>query len=150
VCILGAQTRGAIAGTVTDQTGASLKGAQVTMQSPALTTATNEQGRYYINDLAAGTYKLSVSYVGLAPFTTSVTVNPGQTATLDAKLQIANRDESVVVSARRPSAEAEAINEERSADNLLQVMPHEVIESLPNANLADAIGRLPSVTARAR
>jgi len=29
---------------------------------------------------------------------------------------------------------------------LLQVLPTEVIRSLPNANMADAIGRLPSVT----
>jgi hypothetical protein len=48
--------------------------------------------------------------------------------------------------ARRASAEAEAINVERAADNLLQVMPDEIITSLPNANLADALGRLPSVT----
>src|SRR6202035_5350421 len=50
------------------------------------------------------------------------------------------------VTAGRASAEAEAINVERTADNLLQVMPNEIITSLPNANLADALGRLPSVT----
>ena len=32
------------------------------------------------------------------------------------------------------------------ADNILQVLPAELIVSLPNANAADAIGRLPSVT----
>src|SRR6058998_1114208 len=42
--------------------------------------------------------------------------------------------------------EADAINRERTADNVLQVLPAEVIRSLPNANMADAIGRLPSVT----
>ncbi|GGA58239.1 TonB-dependent receptor [Edaphobacter acidisoli] len=146
VASAGAQTRGAIGGTVTDQTGAALKGAQVSVQSPALMVSTNEQGRFYINNLAPGTYNLTVSYVGLASFTTSVTVNAGQTASVAAQLQIAGREETVVVSARRASAEAEAINEERAADNLLQVMPHEVITSLPNANLADALGRLPSVT----
>ena len=141
-----AQTHGAIGGTVTDQTGAVLKGAQVSVEWRALKASTNEQGRYYINDLAPGNYNLTISYVGLAPYATSVTVEAGQTATINAQLLIANRQESVVVSARRASAEAEAINEERSADNLLQVMPHAIITSLPNANLADAVGRLPSVT----
>lgn len=142
----GAQTPGAIGGTVTDQSGAVLKGAQISMQAPALTAFTNEQGQFYLNDLAPGTYDLTVTYVGLAPFTTSVTVNAGETANVQAQLRVATRGEAVVVSAARASAEAEAINEERAADNLLQVMPTQIITSLPNANLADAIGRLPSVT----
>src|SRR5258708_36211026 len=40
----------------------------------------------------------------------------------------------------------EAIKGERTADNFVQVLPAEVIRSLPNANMADALGRLPSVT----
>jgi TonB-dependent receptor len=141
-----AQTRGAIGGTVTEQSGAVLKGAEITTKSPALTISTDEEGRYYINDLAPGTYDLTITYVGLAPFTAKVSVIAGQTAKVDAQLRVADRSERVVVTAGRASAEAEAINEERTADNLLQVMPHEVITSLPNANLADALGRLPSVT----
>jgi TonB-dependent receptor len=141
-----AQSRGAIGGTVTDQAGAVLQGAQISTQSPALTVSTNEGGRFYINDLAPGSYNLTITYVGLAPFTTTVSVNAGHTANVDAQLRVANRGETVVVTAGRASAEAEAINVERAADNLLQVMPNEVITSLPNANLADALGRLPSVT----
>jgi TonB-dependent receptor len=141
-----AQTRGAIGGTVTDQAGAALRGAEISTQSPALTVSTSEEGRFYINDLAPGTYNLAITYVGLAPFTATVSVNAGQTAKVDAQLHVANRGETVVVTTERASAEAEAINVERAADNLLQVMPNEVITSLPNANLADALGRLPSVT----
>jgi len=33
-----------------------------------------------------------------------------------------------------------------NADNILQVLPAEVITSLPNTNIADAVGRLPSVS----
>ncbi len=141
-----AQTLGAIGGTVTDQAGSVLKGAEISVRSPALTASTNEQGRFYINGLASGTYDLTITYVGLAPFITTVNVSGGQTANVDAQLRVANQGETVVVTAGRASGEAEAINEERAADNLLQVMPTEVITSLPNANLADALGRLPSVT----
>jgi len=52
----------------------------------------------------------------------------------------------VLVTAPRASGEAEAVNRERTADNILQVLPADVIRSLPNANMADALGRLPSVT----
>lgn len=138
--------QGAIAGTVTDQAGAVLIGAQITMKSPARSAASNEQGRFIISDLAPGVYEVKVSYLGLADSTESVTVAAGQTANMDEALQVVNQRQSVVVSAARGSAEAEALNTERAADNLLQVMPNQVIMSLPNANLADALGRLPSVT----
>ena len=46
----------------------------------------------------------------------------------------------------RPHGEAEAIDRERTSDNILNVLPSDVITSLPNANIADAVGRLPSVT----
>jgi len=42
--------------------------------------------------------------------------------------------------------ETEAINIERTADDIVQVLPLKVITSLPNTNIADAVGRLPSVT----
>jgi TonB-dependent Receptor Plug Domain len=42
---------------------------------------------------------------------------------------------------------AAAIRQRHDLDqNILQVLPAEIITSLPNANVADAIGRLPSVT----
>ncbi len=141
-----ASAQTAIAGKVTDQSGAVLKGAQISIATLDIVTVSNEEGLFYINDLAPGTYTLSISYVGLAPLTKSVTVAAGQTLNLDATLQVAGASQTVVVTAARASAEAEAINEERAADNLLQVMPTEIITSLPNANLADALGRLPSVT----
>ncbi len=48
--------------------------------------------------------------------------------------------------AEREHGEAEAINRTRASDNIIQVLPVEVITSLPNTNIADALGRLPSVT----
>ena len=61
-------------------------------------------------------------------------------------LKVASTSEEILVTADRPHGEAEAINQTRTSDNILQVLPAEVIRSLPNANVADAIGKLPSVT----
>jgi len=141
-----AQTPGAISGTVTNPNGAALEGAVIIIQTPSLTASTNEQGRYYISGLAPGGYTLTISYFGLTSTERTVVVAAGRTVSLDAQLQVPNQKQSVVVTAARASGEAEALNVERASDNLLQVMPNEVITSLPNANLADAIGRMPSVT----
>jgi TonB-dependent receptor len=76
----------------------------------------------------------------------AVQVTENQVQNADIKLDVASIGESVLVTAERAHGEAESINETRTADNILQVLPAEVIVSLPNANAADAIGRLPSVS----
>ena len=82
----------------------------------------------------------------MAPYLKEITVTGGQATHVEAEMQVASTSESVTVTAERVHGEAEAINRERTAENILQVLPAEVITSLPNANVADAIGRLPSVT----
>jgi TonB-dependent receptor len=141
-----AQSRGSIAGTVTDPNGAALQGAEIAIQNSGVVASTNEQGRFYINDLLPGNYKLTVTYVGLAQFKKELSITSSQTSQLEIRLQVPDDREAVVVNAARASAEAEALNVERASDNLVQVMPYQIITSLPNANLADALGRMPSVT----
>ena len=97
-------------------------------------------------EVPAGKYTLTVSYVGFQPQTSNVEVAAGQNLNLALTLKVASASEEIIVTAERAHGEAEAINETRMADNILQVLPAEVIISLPNANAADAIGRLPSVS----
>ena len=138
---------GAIAGTVTDPSGAVLKGAQVSIPAQDINTVSDEQGQFVIKGLASGNYTLTISYVGFATFQKeAVTVGAGQTTNVAAKLEVQSASQDVLVTAPRAGGEVEAINVERTADNIVQVLPAEVIRSLPNANMADALGRLPSVT----
>ena len=138
--------KGIIEGTVVDAASAAVPGAQLRLTPIGITVVSDEQGGYRVPDVPAGKYTLTVSYVGFAPQSSAVEVTSGQTLKLDLKLTVANANEGILVTASRPHGEAEAINETRTADNLMQVMPSEVITSLPNANVADAIGRFPSVT----
>jgi Carboxypeptidase regulatory-like domain/TonB-dependent Receptor Plug Domain len=138
--------KGSIAGTVKDSTGAVLPGARVELQQKGPSAVSDAQGQFMIPGLAPGSYTLAVSYVGFSPFSTSVTVSAGQIARLDAVLQIGTQSDSVTVSGERARGEVEAINIERTADNIVQVLPSKVITSLPNTNIADAVGRLPSVS----
>jgi TonB-dependent receptor len=138
--------KGSITGTVKDASNGVLKGALVELDPTAKRAVTDDQGQFRLTDVAAGDYTVTVSYVGLANFTTTLKVNAGQTASTDAVLNVAGVTNQLVVTADRIVGEAESINVERTADNIIQVLPAEVIRSLPNANMADALGRLPSVT----
>ena len=139
------ERRGSIAGRVADGAGAVLQGAHVAIQPQGVTTGTNAEGEFTITDLAPGSYTVTVTYVGFVAFTTKVDVAAGQTARVAASLKVASDMEQVTVT-ERVHGEVEAINRERESNNILQVLPVEVITSLPNTNIADALGRLPSVT----
>jgi len=139
-------TKGLIAGTVVDSQGAAVPGAQLKLSPLAITVVSNNLGAFRLPEVPAGKYTLTVSYVGFVPQTSDVELAAGQSLNLSLALKVASTSEEVLVTAERAHGEAEAINETRTADNLLQVLPAEVITSLPNANVADAIGRFPSVT----
>src|SRR5436309_12246228 len=140
------ERKGAITGRVTDSSGGALIGARVSVQPKGVTVISDAQGQFFVNDLEPGSYTVTVSYVGFTPATKTVVVTAGQSANADAKLEVESQNLEVLVTAERASGEAEAVNRERTADNVLQVLPADVIRSLPNANMADALGRLPSVT----
>lgn len=138
--------KGTIHGRATDSGGAVLQGAQVNLKPQGAPSATNSQGEFTISNLVPGEYTLTISSVGFAPFSATVAVLPGQIAQVNASLKVATANEEVMVTAEREHGEADAVNRERTADNIVNILPAEVITSLPNANVADAIGRLPSVT----
>jgi TonB-dependent receptor len=143
---LAQREKGAIKGRVTDSSDAVLQGADIAVEPGNIKVASGVQGEFFVNGLAPGAYTVTVSYVGFVTFTKNVDVVSGQVADVPAKLQVGSQSQQVLVTADRAAGEAEEVNRQRTADNIVQVLTNEVITSLPNANIADAVGRLPSVT----
>src|SRR5438445_3449640 len=142
----GQERPGAITGKVTDSGGAVLQSAKVKVEPGPIDALSDAQGQFLISGLAPGTYTVTIRYVGFNTFTKSVMVSAAQVANVNAQLGVASQNLEVLVTAERASGEAEEVNRQRNADNLVQVLTSDVIRSLPNANMADALGRLPSVT----
>ncbi len=137
---------GAVTGTVTDPQGNVLQGAKVRLTPGTATAITNAQGIYSVLGLPAGGYTVTVAYVGFKDATAAAQVSPGQTVRLDEQLAVSSGKQTVQVYSGRVGGELEAINRTFNAPNIINVLPADVIVSLPNANVADAIGRLPDVT----
>jgi TonB-dependent receptor len=142
----GQGNRGIISGRVQDSSGSVLQGAKVSLEPGDISRISDAQGEFTITGLEPGTYSVIVSFVGLETYSGSFEVKAGSITRADPELKIGTQSEQVIVTAERAHGEAEAVNRERNADNELQVLPYEVIRSLPNSNMADALGRLPSVT----
>jgi len=142
----GQSTKGVITGRVADSTGAVVQGAKVQLNPSGLSTTSDALGEFILAAVQPGSYTLKVTSVGFSNFSKSVDVTAGQTVRADVAMTVASSSDQVVVSAANGHDEVQAINEEITSPNILQVMPETQILSLPNANIADAVGRLPGVT----
>ncbi len=100
-----AQTPDSIAGNVTDQTGAVLPGAGITLRDSAgtaKTTTTDERGNYSFKHLPAGTYSITVSAPKFQDFhADGIVLTAGQSIPMDAVLQPAGVTTSVNVEGQK-------------------------------------------------
>jgi hypothetical protein len=147
VSLAHAQGVGAIAGTVTDASGAVLPGATVTLTSAQGTVGGNrevisdERGAYQFLRLVPGTYNVKAVLQGFRPFTQAgITVNSDQTSRADARLEIGAMEEGIVVSGEAPLLDTTSALKQT-------VITQEILESLPNRMDVWSITRvIPSIT----
>jgi hypothetical protein len=137
---------GSITGSVQDTGGGVLVSAKVVIQPIGRQTTTDNQGTFRFLNLAPGEYTVTTTYVGFQPLTSTVTVVAAQTSNLSVVLQVGSEQDAVMVTAPRLHGDAGAVNIERMSSQIVQVAPAGVIQSLPNNNIADAVGRLHSVS----
>jgi TonB-dependent receptor len=138
--------KAALTGRITDASHAVVQSARVLVVPGNFVVTSNEQGMFTIPDLSPGSYTVTITSAGFAQQVRSVTLTAGQSASIDVVLQIGSNAEQVEVMAESGQNMVEAVNEEITSPNILNVMPQSEIIALPNANVADAIGRLPGVT----
>jgi TonB-dependent receptor len=135
-----------ISGHVTDSSRAVIQKARI-LVFPGNTVATSDSaGDFVVSGLAPGSYTVTISSGGFAQLVKTVSLTAGGTATIDAVLQVGTNSQQVEVTAEVGKNMAEAINQEITSANILNVMPESEIVALPNANVADVVGRMPGVT----
>src|SRR5436190_741786 len=103
---------GSVSGTVTDQSGAGVPKAHVTLINKATSVQkeadTDESGHYTITDVQPGNYDLKVTAGGFKPLTqTNLTVAANTVMNGDAKLQVGAVSEQVTVEASTVTLQTE-------------------------------------------
>jgi hypothetical protein len=97
-----------VRGTVTDNTGAVVGGATVTIKSEATgferSVTTNESGQFTLPQLRPTTYKISVTQNGFTPQEATFELSLGQVRTVDFKLEAGGGTEIINVSANADAA----------------------------------------------
>ncbi|MBE7159067.1 MAG: carboxypeptidase regulatory-like domain-containing protein, partial [Rhodospirillales bacterium] len=105
--------RGALAGTVTDSTGAIIPGVQITAKNAdtgaTYEGTTNSAGGYTLQQMQLGSYTLSATKQGFATEQrTGVQVTIGSTTALDLKLSPGSTAQSITVDANAPQVQTES------------------------------------------
>jgi len=100
-------TTATLSGVVTDQSGATVPGATVTIRSAetdaARTILTDSGGRYRAPGLEPGTYEMSVELQGFQSSRhAGISLSVGQNATLDVKLSVGRMEDVVTVTGEAP------------------------------------------------
>ena len=136
-----AQT-GSVSGSVVDQTGLVLPGATVTLRGDSVprTAYTDEQGRFELAEVAAGSYTLAVTLAGFTDAAVEdVTVGGAALELPPVELRLASFGDTVVVTASR--------NEVRLLDAPVStsVITASTLETTPAQNYGDLLRATPGV-----
>ncbi|HKK26912.1 MAG TPA: TonB-dependent receptor [Gemmatimonadota bacterium] len=103
--------QGTVRGRVTDETGAPLSGAQITIQDTDLGALSDDGGRYSISGVPAGSYTVQASLIGHQTKTARIQVGQGLTVTQDFVLatQAVRAQEIRVIGSRAMHTAAEEL-----------------------------------------
>jgi TonB-dependent receptor len=144
---LHAQQTGRVSGrAVAAETGGALAGARVSVEGTSLSTTTDEAGRYVLLRVPAGSQTLRLSYIGRTPQTLSVAVAAGEVEEADFAVPVAAfRLEDITVLGSRAMVQAEALNRQKHAPNIQNIVASDQIGRFPDASAPEAVQRLPGI-----
>jgi len=143
-----AASSGIVEGRVTDAaTGDPLPGARLTIPGSAIDTSTDRQGLFRLSGVPAGQHTILITYLGRRDETVDVDVTAASPRHLDVNMGANTFEESVTVRAELIlDAQARALNQQKTAANITNVVSADQIGSFPDANAAETVQRIPGIS----
>lgn len=124
-----------------------LPGATVSLMPGNFLGATNQQGVIVFSSVPIGIYTLSISYLGYNDVSRSISIseeNNQFTEQVIAGKYVTN--EEVIVMGDMLKGQAKALNQQKNSANITNIVSADQIGRFPDANIGDAIKRIPGIT----
>lgn len=138
---------GTIRGKVLDESGLVMPGASVYLEDYKKTSITDANGLFTLVDVEPGEHNLFVSYIGYQLLTQAINVVAGQTTNIEITMQTGvDLGLDVIVIGDRLKGQAKALNQQRTNSNITNIVAADQIGRFPDANIGDAIKRIPGIT----
>ncbi len=141
-----AQT-GNLQGTISDQNGIYVPGANVILEGTQKGAVSDFDGVFTILGVPEGSYTLKISYLGYANVSKEVLISANQTTNIFVEMLSASLElEGVEISGYSLGGHARALNVQRNNINITNVVSTDQIGKFPDANIGDAVKRIPGIT----
>ncbi len=141
-----AQSVGNLRGTVRDANGSILPGAAIFVEGTTIGTASDINGAYSLQNIPVGKKQITVRYLGYKDVAETFDFAAGETKIYDVVMaDLAQGIEQVTVTAII-DGQQRALNQQKMADNQMQVISADQIGMFPDLNVADALKRVSGVT----
>ncbi|TCC87077.1 TonB-dependent receptor [Pedobacter frigiditerrae] len=137
--------RGIIKGRITDQRNKEpLTGATVVVTGTNNAASTNLNGEYqfYVN---AGKINLTVRYLGYNDTTFTLTVDKNKLEVLNIAMYARPQTLKNVIVSGYTQGQAKALNQQKNADNIKNIIAADQIGRFPDPNAAEALQRVPGI-----
>lgn len=143
-----AQESGLITGKITEKEGNfSLPGATVKLNVGNKYTISDQNGNFEFLNVPVGNYEIEVTYIGYQKQSQSVEVIGGKNTKVNFVLVQGSEELiEVVVLGDRLRGQAKAINKQKSNQNITNVISSDQVGRFPDANIGDALKRVPGIT----
>ncbi|MCX6136417.1 MAG: TonB-dependent receptor [Ignavibacteriales bacterium] len=134
-----------LSGTISDSlTHEHLVGANVLLVGTSLGDAADVDGRFRIANVPKGAYQVRISYIGYGTKLISLGGNSDLNLTIRLHPDVIQGEEVVITAQRR--GQVAAINQQITSQTMVNVVSADRIKELPDANAAEAVGRLPGIS----
>ena len=138
--------QGSINGRIVDSaSGDYLPGANIYLEGTSMGAATDREGFYRIANVPEGTHTVIVNYIGYQDYSSEITVAAGSMVLDDIQLQFEALQTEAIVSEGLREGQVKAINQQRMAPNIKNVVAREQMERFPDDNVANVVQRLPGI-----
>lgn len=142
--IINAQSTSVITGRILDDDQLPLPGANINIGALEIGTVSDVNGFYTLVKVPAGKQKVNVSYIGYGSDTKEIEIKAGENAELHFKLTPGIMLNEVQIGYQL-QGQAKAINQQRSNDNITNIVASDQVGKFPDSNIGDAIKRIPGI-----
>lgn len=139
-----ASAPGSLRGRIVDQNGETLPGATISIEKEHIGVISDINGFYNLANLKPGTYEVMVSYVGYKSQIMQITIEEGATIEKNIVLRQGTELNEVVVTGPF-QGQVKAINLQKNAMGVSNVISSDQVGKFPDANIGDALKRVNGV-----
>ena len=138
---------GNIKGVIADENGIAVPGATVLIEELKKGAVSDFDGSFTIVDIPKGTYNLSIKYLGYSNFKKEAIVSNSETTTLYVTLSSKSTElDEVEITGYSLGGQARALNTQKNKQNITNIVSTDQIGKFPDANIGDAVKRIPGIT----